>query len=77
MNTYTNNLKESITEERKYLLEEKILKRTRSITIVLENIFQARDISASMRLADCFGTEVRRISEQALNMAFSKKHKTK
>jgi len=61
MNTDTNNLishlQECITAERKHLLEDKILERTRSITIVLENIFQARNISASMRSADCFGVQ--------------------
>lgn len=61
MNTYTKDLikylKEYITEERKNLFEDKILERTRSITIVLEDIFQARNISASMRSADCFGVQ--------------------
>ena len=61
MNTYTNklinHLQEFITEERKHLLNYKILERTRSITIVLENIFQARNISASIRSADCFGVQ--------------------
>ena len=61
MNTYTNklinHLQEFITEERKQLLKYKILERTRSITIVLENIFQARNISASIRSADCFGVQ--------------------
>ncbi|MAW21362.1 MAG: rRNA methyltransferase [Flavobacteriales bacterium] len=61
MNQYTNNLvehlKEFVLEERYKLFEKKIQERTQHITIVLENIFQARNISASIRSADCFGIQ--------------------
>ena len=46
-----------MTEERYALFEEKIEERTKHITIVLENIFQGRNISASIRSADCFGIQ--------------------
>ena len=56
-NDLVNYLKDFITEERKKLFEEKIKERTRHITIVLEDIFQSRNISASIRSADCFGIQ--------------------
>lgn len=46
-----------ITEDRKKLFEEKINDRTRHLTVVLEDIFQSRNISASIRSADCFGIQ--------------------
>ena len=50
-------LKEFVVDERRTLFEEKIQQRTKHITIVLENIFQGRNISASIRSADCFGIQ--------------------
>ena len=50
-------LKEFVVDERRELFEEKIQQRTKHITIVLENIFQGRNISASIRSADCFGVQ--------------------
>ena len=52
-----NYLKEFVVEERRELFEEKIEERTKHITVVLENIFQGRNISASIRSADCFGIQ--------------------
>ena len=52
-----NYLKGFVTEERYALFEEKIEERTKHITIVLENIFQVRNISASIHSADCFGIQ--------------------
>jgi len=46
-----------VTEERYAIFEEKIEDRTKRITIVLENIFQGRNISASIRSANCFGIQ--------------------
>lgn len=46
-----------ITEDRRKLFEEKINDRTRHLTVVLEDIFQSRNISASIRSADCFGIQ--------------------
>lgn len=50
-------LKGFITAERKVLFEEKLEERTRYLTVVLENIFQSRNISASIRSSDCFGIQ--------------------
>ena len=50
-------LKEFLVDERRKLFEEKIEQRTKHITVVLENIFQGRNISASIRSADCFGVQ--------------------
>ena len=56
-NDLVQYLKEFITEERKELFDEKIEERTRHLTVVLENIFQSRNISASIRSSDCFGIQ--------------------
>lgn len=50
-------LKDFVVDERRMLFEEKIQQRTKHITVVLENIFQGRNISASIRSADCFGIQ--------------------
>ena len=52
-----NHLKKFIVDERKELFDTKIQERTKHITIVLENIYQGRNISASIRSADCFGIQ--------------------
>ncbi len=61
MTKYTNHLvdhlKEFVLDERYKLFKKKIQERTQHITIVLEDIFQARNISASIRSADCFGIQ--------------------
>ena len=46
----------SLMKEESYL-KKKIQERTKHITIVLENIYQGRNISASIRSADCFGIQ--------------------
>ncbi|MDC0249445.1 RNA methyltransferase [Flavobacteriales bacterium] len=50
-------LKGFILDERRELFEDKIKQRTKHITVVLENVFQGRNISASIRSADCFGVQ--------------------
>ena len=61
MSTITHDLvqylKTFVVEKRRELFEEKIRQRTKHITVVLENIFQGRNISASIRSADCFGIQ--------------------
>ena len=52
-----NYLKDFISNDRRQLFENKIQERTKHLTIVLENIFQGRNISASIRSADCFGIQ--------------------
>ena len=56
-NDLVQYLKEFVVDERRELFEEKIQQRTKHITVVLENIFQGRNISASIRSADCFGVQ--------------------
>ena len=51
------HFKKFIVNERKALFNTKIEERTQHLTIALENIFQARNISASIRSADCFGIQ--------------------
>jgi tRNA (guanosine-2'-O-)-methyltransferase len=50
-------LKGFVFDERRKLFEAKIQERTQHLTILLENIFQGRNISASIRSADCFGIQ--------------------
>lgn len=51
------HLKSFILEKRLKLFQHRIKERTQHLTIVLENIFQGRNISASIRSADCFGIQ--------------------
>ena len=51
------HLSQFVVEERLQLFEKKIQDRTQYITVVLENIFQSRNIAASIRSADCFGIQ--------------------
>ena len=46
-----------ITDERKVLFEELIQKRTKYLTVVLENIYQPLNASAVLRSCDCFGIQ--------------------
>ena len=46
-----------VSEERIQLFQTKIKERSRHLTVVLEDIFQSRNISAAMRSADCFGLQ--------------------
>ena len=61
MSTITHDLvqylKAFVANERRELFEEKIQQRTKHITVVLENVFQGRNISASIRSADSFGIQ--------------------
>ena len=44
-----------ITPERKKRIEDVLDKRTRYITVVLEDVYQSHNISAVLRSCDCFG----------------------
>ena len=50
-------LKTFVSEHRLQLFYEKLNLRTRNITLVLEDVFQSRNISAAVRSADCFGIQ--------------------
>ena len=50
-------LKTFVSKQRLLLFDEKLNLRTRNITLVLEDVFQSRNISAAVRSADCFGIQ--------------------
>ena len=50
-------LKKFVVKNRSNLFDIKIQERTKHLTVVLENVFQGRNISASIRSADCFGIQ--------------------
>lgn len=52
-----NHLSEFISENKNKLFNETIEKRTRHITVVLEDIFQPHNASAVLRSCDCFGIQ--------------------
>tara|TARA_B100000902_G_scaffold63639_1_gene70377 strand:- start:8191 stop:8859 length:669 start_codon:yes stop_codon:yes gene_type:complete len=57
MNKKIIYLKNFISDKRWNLFQKKIEERTKYITIVLEDIFQPHNISATIRSADCFGIQ--------------------
>ncbi len=46
-----------ITDERRATMMQVIKERTRHISVVLEDVYQAHNISAALRSADCFGIQ--------------------
>lgn len=46
-----------ITDHKKTLIEEVLRHRTRFITVVLEDIYQPHNASATVRTCDCFGVQ--------------------
>tara|TARA_B100000902_G_scaffold398800_1_gene466944 strand:+ start:34 stop:717 length:684 start_codon:yes stop_codon:yes gene_type:complete len=56
-NDLVKYLKRFVVDNRRELFNTKIQERTQHLTVVLENIFQGRNISASIRSADCFGIQ--------------------
>jgi len=54
---FYNYLCSFVTDERKLRFEEVAGKRTRFITVVLEDIFQPHNASAVLRTCDCFGVQ--------------------
>ena len=53
----SNYLKLFVTENRQQRLSEIIANRTRHVTVVLEDLFQAQNISAVLRTCDCYGVQ--------------------
>lgn len=53
-----------LTPERKAKIEKNAAERTRYITVVLEDIFQAHNTSAVLRSCDCFGVQDVHVIEQ-------------
>jgi len=58
-------LSEFITPERNDLFERILDRRTRYLTIVLENIYQPQNASAAMRSVDCFGLQDAHVIENS------------
>lgn len=50
-------LQQFITESRQARLTEILQNRTRHVTVVLEDLFQAQNISAVLRTCDCYGVQ--------------------
>lgn len=50
-------LLEMVTEQKVELFKNTIQKRTKHVTVVLENIFQPHNSNAVMRTCDCFGIQ--------------------
>jgi tRNA (guanosine-2'-O-)-methyltransferase len=48
-------LKEHITPERWMLMQERVMWRSRYVTVAIENIYQPHNASAVLRTCDCFG----------------------
>ena len=46
-----------ITENKKRKIEQKIVHRTRHLTVVLEEVYQSHNASAILRSAECFGLQ--------------------
>ncbi len=54
---FLNYLEQYVTEHKQQLIEEALKKRTRHITVVLEDIYQAQNASAVIRTCDCYGIQ--------------------
>lgn len=61
-----------ITPERRSLLESRALERTRYVTVVLEDLYQAHNMSAIVRSCDCFGIQDVHIVEEQHRFSLSK-----
>lgn len=56
-------LAEYVTENKIQLIDEVLSKRTRHLTVVLEDIYQEQNASAVIRTCDCFGVQDLYITE--------------
>jgi tRNA (guanosine-2'-O-)-methyltransferase len=59
-----NQFAQYLTRERRAKIEKNAHERTRYVTVVLEDIFQAHNTSAVLRSCDCFGVQDVHIIEQ-------------
>ncbi len=58
-----NALRLQLTEARIQRMEEVLAHRTRHLTVVLENLYQAHNAAAVLRTCDCFGVQDAHIIE--------------
>ena len=56
-NKLVEYLQQFVTESRQARLTEILQNRTRHVTVVLEDLFQAQNISAVLRTCDCYGVQ--------------------
>lgn len=68
----TTHLGQFITEHKKLLVEDVLSKRTRHVTLVLEDIFQSQNASAVFRTAECFGIQDIHLIENINKYSLSK-----
>lgn len=54
---FLSYLEQYITENKKHLIKEALSKRTRHLTVVLEDIYQPQNASAVIRTCDCYGIQ--------------------
>lgn len=66
-----NYLSEFVTPNKLEKMEEALNKRTRSVTPVLEDVYQAHNMSAAVRSAEGFGVQDIHIIEQRNPLAFN------
>ncbi|MDH5397368.1 MAG: RNA methyltransferase [Cyclobacteriaceae bacterium] len=62
-----------VTTHKRQLIDEVLAKRTRLLTVVLENIFQPHNASAVLRSCDCFGVQDIHIVENTNEFTVSPK----
>lgn len=53
----TNHLSQFVSDHKKEFVDRVLAQRTRYVTIVLENIFQSQNASATLRTAECMGLQ--------------------
>ncbi len=69
----TNHLAQFISEHKKTFLEKVLEQRTRYITVVLEDIFQAQNASAVVRTCECMGLQDIHVVESKSSYLVNKK----
>jgi len=62
-----------VTEKRREKMEQVLANRTRHITLVLEDIFQAQNASAAVRTCECFGIQDIHVIEKTSQYEVNKK----
>ena len=72
-NELNNYLVEFLTENRRQTFQKVIEKRTRYLTVVLENIYQSQNASAVLRTCDCFGVQDVHIIENSNSFSVNPK----
>lgn len=52
-----NHLAQFVSEHKKAMVEKVLARRTRYVTVVLENIYQSQNASAALRTCECMGLQ--------------------